>query len=122
MRCTADIIDIRDGEGRTPLMVAVEHGRLDSVKEMDRLEGTEFRTENSQGDTLLQVARRRYTTGEMVTLSVVSACPRWPAAPTAGRSTQGGPLLWSRCSGRCLDSSRFCLFIFLYHGIYYYQK
>ena len=58
-RCTPDILNIRDRGGRTPLMRAAEQGYLDCVKELDRLEGTDFQTKNSQGETLIEVTRRK---------------------------------------------------------------
>ena len=39
-------------------MRAVVRGHLDCVKEMDKLEGTNFRTKNAAGDTLVDVARQ----------------------------------------------------------------
>ena len=39
-------------------MLAVEYGYLDCVKEMDRIERTDFQIKNSQGETLIEVARR----------------------------------------------------------------
>ena len=39
-------------------MVAVDCGHLDCVKEMDKLEGTNFRTKNGAGDTLVDVVRQ----------------------------------------------------------------
>ena len=40
-------------------MAAVDRGNLDCVKEMDKFEGTDFETKNSQGETLLEVGRRK---------------------------------------------------------------
>ena len=58
-RCTPGIINIRNNMGRTPLMYAVEQGHLDCVKEMGRLEGTNFQTKNNQEKSLLEVARKK---------------------------------------------------------------
>ena len=58
-RCTSDMINLRNAWGSTALIAAVERGYLDCVKEMDKLEGTNFETKNSQGETLLEVGRRK---------------------------------------------------------------
>merc|ERR1712129_84933 len=57
-RCSPAIINMRDSDGMTAVMVAVYFGHLDCVKEMDKLEGTNFRTKNAAGETLVDVARR----------------------------------------------------------------
>ena len=56
-RCSPGILNTRDIAGDTAVMWAVCYGYLDCVKEMDKLEGTNFRTKNAAGDTLIDVAR-----------------------------------------------------------------
>jgi len=58
-RCTPVVLNKKDNDGQTPLMWAVMYGNLESVKGMDNLQGTDFRTENKFGEGLLDVARRR---------------------------------------------------------------
>ena len=52
--CTSAVINQRDSVGRTPLMLV---NNLECVKELGKLEGTNFRTKNNRGETLLDVAR-----------------------------------------------------------------
>ena len=40
-------------------MWAVKNGNLESLKEMEKLQGTNFHTKNSSGEGLVDVARRR---------------------------------------------------------------
>ena len=61
-------------------MVAVYCGYLDCVKEMDKLEGTNFRTKDDAGRTLVDVARQRghevlleYLLGRVETLEDIAA-------------------------------------------------
>ena len=56
--CTSENINKRNKLGETPLMFAVDNHNLVGVKEMGKLEGTNFRTKNNRGQTLLDVARR----------------------------------------------------------------
>jgi len=42
-RVTREVINMKDNEGRTALMVAVQEGKLDSVKEMAKLEGVDWK-------------------------------------------------------------------------------
>jgi ankyrin repeat protein len=58
-RCIPGIVNIRDNDGITPLMFAVERGYLDCVKKLDGLEGTDFQTKNSQAETLIEVGRKK---------------------------------------------------------------
>jgi ankyrin repeat protein len=60
-RCTPAIINAKDRWGQTALMQAVDCGNLDCVKEMDKLEGTDWGTDNDKGETLLDVARNTRT-------------------------------------------------------------
>ena len=39
-------------------MIAVELGCYDIVKELDKAEGTDFRTKNRYGSTLIEIARK----------------------------------------------------------------
>jgi len=57
-RCTPSVVNAKDQWGQTALMTAVDHGHLDCVKEMERLAGIDFGTENDKGETLLEVARK----------------------------------------------------------------
>jgi len=57
-RCTPVVLNKKDNDGNTPLMWAVFYGNLQSLKEMDKLQGTNFRTENKDGEGLLDVARK----------------------------------------------------------------
>ena len=59
-RCTSVDINKRAMHGNTPLMNAVYYGNLECVKELGKLEGTNFRTKNNGGKSLLDVARIRY--------------------------------------------------------------
>jgi len=58
-RCTPVVLNKKDNEGDTPLMWAVMFGSLESLKEMEKLQGTDFRTENQFGEGLVDVALRR---------------------------------------------------------------
>jgi len=58
-RCTPVMLNKKGNEGLTPLMGAVECGNLECIKEMEKLQGTNFRTENKFGEGLLDVAWRR---------------------------------------------------------------
>ena len=79
-RCSPAILNMRNSAGRTAVMMAVHYGHLDCVKEMDKLEGTNFRTKNAAGDTLVDVARQRgrevvleYLLGRVETLTDIAA-------------------------------------------------
>ena len=61
--CTSADINKRSKFGATPLMAAVEESKLECVKELGKLEGTNFRTKNNRGETLIDVARRSCTGG-----------------------------------------------------------
>merc|ERR1719318_287539 len=56
-RCTSAVLNKRNDRGETPLMAAVTSRSLECVKELGKLEGTNFRTVNNEGKTLLDVAR-----------------------------------------------------------------
>ena len=62
-RCNPDIINAKDRWGQTALMQAVDCGHLDCVMEMDKLEGTDWGTENDKWETLLEVARKNTRKG-----------------------------------------------------------
>ena len=55
--CTSAVLNKRDEDGYTPLMLAVFFHDLESVEELGKLEGINFRTVNNVGETLLDVAR-----------------------------------------------------------------
>ena len=56
-RCTPSVVNIKNYHGRTALMVAVYFGQLEIVKEMETVEGTDFDTKDSNGRTLIEMAR-----------------------------------------------------------------
>ena len=53
------IINMRDRDGRTAVMLAVDRGQLECVKEMDKPEETDFTTKNNAGESLIDVARKK---------------------------------------------------------------
>jgi len=57
-RCSPAILNMSDRGGETAVMVAVDKGHLDCVKEMDKLPGTDFTTKNNAGESLIDVARK----------------------------------------------------------------
>ena len=61
-RCTPSVVNIKDNDGRTALMKAVYLGKLEIVKEMEKVEGIDFDTKDSDGRTLIEVARMRNNT------------------------------------------------------------
>jgi len=56
-RCSPSEINRKDSYGYTALMIAVERGNLDIVKELDK-EGTDFRVKDRLGRTLIEIARK----------------------------------------------------------------
>ena len=58
-RCTPVVLNKKDNDGDSPLMWAVITGNLQSLKEMEKLHGTNFRTQNRHGEGLLDMAWRR---------------------------------------------------------------
>jgi len=61
-RCTPVVLNKKANNGDTPVMWAVLNGNLQSLKEMEKLQGTNFRTENKDGVGLLDVALKRTKT------------------------------------------------------------
>jgi len=57
-RCSAQLLNLKNNAGNTPVMLAVERGHLECVREMEKLAGVDFETRNSQGETMIEVARR----------------------------------------------------------------
>ena len=57
-RCTPAVLNSKDYKGYTALMRAVERGHLDCVKELDKLEGTNFSIKTGTGETLIDMAER----------------------------------------------------------------
>jgi len=55
-RCSPVVLNKKDRTGSTPLMIAVRMGHLDIVRELD-IGGTDFFTKDSQGRSLMEVAR-----------------------------------------------------------------
>merc|ERR1712106_45891 len=61
-RCSPGILNMKTtGEiyWDTALLFAVDMGHFGCVKEMDKLKGTNFNTRNLDGETLIDVARKR---------------------------------------------------------------
>merc|ERR1719233_537992 len=58
-RCTPVVLNKKDSDGDSPLMWAVMLGNLESLKEMEKLKGTDFRTETQFGEGLVDVAFQR---------------------------------------------------------------
>ena len=56
-KCSPGVVNKKNSEGYTTLMLAVECGHIDIVKELD-IEGTDFSIRYSDGSTLMEVARR----------------------------------------------------------------
>ena len=61
-RCSPVVVNKKDRAGNTALLLAVQLGHLDVVKELD-LEGTDFSIKYMDGTTLIQNARRRNRVG-----------------------------------------------------------
>ena len=61
-RCTPCVVNIKDNDGMTALMAAVYCGSLGIVKELEMVEGIDFDTKDSDGRTLIDVARMRNNT------------------------------------------------------------
>ena len=61
-RCTPCVVNIKDNDGMTALMMAVYCGSLGIVKELEMVEGIDFDTKDSDGRTLIDVARMRNNT------------------------------------------------------------
>ena len=57
VRCTPALLNKKDDLDQTPLMSAVFAGSLTSVRELARVEGVDWETRNSGGQSLLEVAR-----------------------------------------------------------------
>ena len=55
-RCTADVLNMKNQDGDTALMVAVYWGNLDCVRLLAELPGTDFRARARDGKTLEEVA------------------------------------------------------------------
>ena len=54
---SSESLNKKDGYGRSALMVAVEWGHLEAVKEMIKIIGVDLETVNREGETLEDVAR-----------------------------------------------------------------
>jgi len=57
-RCNPSILNKKDMWGNTALMRAVEMGSLACVLEMNNLSGVDFMTKNSEGESMIEVARK----------------------------------------------------------------
>ena len=58
-RCTAALLNKKDRCGYTPLWLAVKSNSLDSVKELGKLEWTNFRTKTQTGSLIAMAKKRR---------------------------------------------------------------
>ena len=58
-RCTPVVLNKKDNGGDSPLMLTVMFGNLECLREMEKLDGTNFHTKNSSREGLVDVARRR---------------------------------------------------------------
>ena len=56
-RCTPSVVNIKDNERETALLKAVDLGWYDIVKELEKIEGTDFRTKDRFGSTLIEIAK-----------------------------------------------------------------
>ena len=56
-RMPVHLLNIKDERGFTALMMAVQYDHLSCVEEMAKLEGVDWQTRNSKGETLEDVAR-----------------------------------------------------------------
>ena len=54
---TSQSLNKKDVFGGSPIMAAVELGKSEAVKEMIKVEGVDLKTVNSDGESLLEVAR-----------------------------------------------------------------
>ena len=54
--CSPGIINMKNNFGETLLMVAVRCGNLEIVKELDKVEGSDWRTKDIDGNTLIDMA------------------------------------------------------------------
>ena len=54
---TSHSLNKKDVYGRSPIMAAVELGKVEAVKEMIKIFGVDLKTVNSNGKSLLEVAR-----------------------------------------------------------------
>ena len=55
-RCGPGVVNKKNSDGDTPLMIAVHCGHLDIVRELD-IEGTDFSTKDSHGRSIIEIAR-----------------------------------------------------------------
>eukprot|EP00092_Neocalanus_flemingeri_P021929 GFUD01023786.1.p1 GENE.GFUD01023786.1~~GFUD01023786.1.p1 ORF type:complete len:253 (+),score=68.48 GFUD01023786.1:228-986(+) len=55
-RCTPAILNMQDTWGNTALMLAVEQGHLETVRELVTVQGIDIGTKNSEGRTALMIA------------------------------------------------------------------
>ena len=57
---TSKSLNKKDVYGRSPIMVTVELGKVEAAKEMIKVNGVDLTTVNSDGESLLEVARYLY--------------------------------------------------------------
>jgi len=57
-RCTPSIVNMKDKDGETALMKAVQFCSYYVLKELEKVEGADFRTKDRYGSTLIEIARR----------------------------------------------------------------
>eukprot|EP00092_Neocalanus_flemingeri_P003912 GFUD01004212.1.p1 GENE.GFUD01004212.1~~GFUD01004212.1.p1 ORF type:complete len:389 (+),score=57.51 GFUD01004212.1:28-1194(+) len=75
-------VNTKDVYGRSPIMVAVEWGNVEAVKEMLKLSGVDLNTVNSERETLTDVARNNGFPGILAhlrnTIAINSSLPAFP--------------------------------------------
>ena len=57
-RCTPDVLNMRDNNGESAVMAAVKRGHLESVRAMAAVPGIDFSARNSEGLTMIDLARK----------------------------------------------------------------
>ena len=78
IRCNPDIVNLKENSGDTAVMVAVGWGNLDCVREMAKLEGTDFGTKNREGATIIEVAKK------LEHSNIVKFLEKWPKSDGDG--------------------------------------
>ena len=58
-RCNHSVVNMKDESGRTALMTAVYNGFVNIVKELDKVDGADFRTKDEFGRDLVEVTKEQ---------------------------------------------------------------
>jgi ankyrin repeat protein len=58
-RCSSGILNMKDNDGESALMIAIRRGNLECVKELYTLQDIDFATRNRVGRTIIGVARKQ---------------------------------------------------------------